>query len=124
MHKINGVGGVFFRAKDPDALSEWYEKNFGINSINSAEVWKQEAGPTVFAPFKATTDYYPAGQQVMLNFRVSDLDSLLEELATNKVKIDEKRETDAIGAFAWVYDPEGNKIELWQPSDEANWTTP
>ncbi len=117
--KITGFGGFFFRSKNPDKLSEWYEKNFGINSINSTEVWMQQSGPTVFAPFPEDTDYFGSPkQQAMLNFRVNDLDAMLAQLAENDVKIDEKRTEDSIGKFASVYDLEGNKIELWEPSSK------
>jgi len=120
--KITGFGGFFFRSKDPKALGEWYELHFGINSMQSKEVWRQEAGPTVFAPFDAHTNYFGNdNQQFMINFRVQDLEALVDALRTAGVSIDPKRQSDAIGKFAWVYDPEGNKIELWEPSDEAQW---
>lgn len=113
MEKIAGIGGFFFRSKDSDALGKWYEKNFGV-SMN----WRQQEGPTAFVPFSLTTDYYPLEQHCMLNFRVNDMEAMLKQLKENEVKIDEKRQDDGIGKFAWVYDPEGNKIELWEPSDE------
>jgi predicted enzyme related to lactoylglutathione lyase len=113
---VTGIGGFFFRAKDPKTLGAWYEKYFGINSMQSGYVWNQEAGPTVFAPFKEDTDYFGnRDQQFMLNFRVSDLEQLLDQLKTDGVKVDEKRMEESFGKFAWVYDLEGNKIELWQP---------
>ncbi len=118
MEKITGIGGFFFRSKDPDALASWYEKNFGINSMSSNAVWEQGAGPTVFAPFKADSSYFPTTQNCMLNFRVSNMTAMLAQLAANGVKIDEKKQEDSIGKFAWVYDPEGNKIELWEPAQE------
>jgi glyoxylase I family protein len=110
---VTGIGGVFFRSKDNKALSEWYEKHFGINGVQ----WEQEAGPTAFAPFKANTEKFGSmDQQFMLNFRVSDLDKLLGGLEAAGVRIDEKTESDEYGKFASVYDPEGNKIELWEPA--------
>lgn len=114
---ITGIGGVLFRAKDPAALAKWYDDNFGITAMNKAnpEPWHQAAGPTVFAPFAADTDYYPAHQQVMFNFRVTDLDAMLAQLKAGGVKIDKDRQEADFGRFAWAYDPEGNKIELWQP---------
>lgn len=116
---ISGFGGFFFKSKDPEKLSKWYEENFGINAINSTEVWMQKAGPTVFAPFPENTDYFGSQhQQSMLNFRVDDLEAMLKQLEENEVKIDEKRTEDSVGKFASVYDPEGNKIELWEPSKE------
>jgi predicted enzyme related to lactoylglutathione lyase len=111
---VTGIGGIFFRSKDHKALAQWYEKYFGITMP-----WQQEAGPTAFAPSKADTDYFGSmEQQFMLNFRVSDLDKFLAQLKTAGVKIDEKTMDESYGKFAWVYDPEGNKIELWQPIED------
>lgn len=118
--RITGIGGVFFRSKNPEALGLWYEKHFGINSMGSGYIWDQEAGPTVFSPFAENTDYFgDQSQQFMLNFRVRDLEGLLAELKAENVMIDEKRTDEGYGKFAWVYDPEGNKIELWEPLDDA-----
>ena len=117
---ITGIGGFFFRSKNPEALGVWYEKHFGINSMGSRYIWNQEAGPTVFSPFARDTDYFgSSGQQFMLNFRVRDLERLLTELKAQDVLVDEKRMDEGYGKFAWVYDPEGNKIELWEPLDGA-----
>jgi glyoxylase I family protein len=115
MQKISGLGGVFFRAQNPEKLSKWYEENFGITSDASGTPWQQEAGLTVFAPFSRDNDYFPTKQSIMFNFRVSDLEAFLEQLKKNDVKIDEKRQNESYGKFAWVYDPEDNKIELWEP---------
>jgi glyoxylase I family protein len=114
---ITGIGGVLIRAKDPAALAQWYDDNFGITAMSEAspEPWHQAAGPTVFQPFDAGSDYFPAHQQVMFNFRVADLDAMLEQLRAAGVKIDDDRQEADFGRFAWVYDPEGNKVELWQP---------
>ncbi|MCD8739380.1 VOC family protein [Mucilaginibacter roseus] len=113
---VTGFGGFFFRAKDANALSKWYDENLGINSLQSGEVWQQQAGQTVFMPFKQDTTYFGSpAQQFMINFRVTDLDALLAQLAEKGVRIDEKKQDDEYGKFAWIYDPEGNKIELWQP---------
>jgi glyoxylase I family protein len=118
MQKITGIGGIFFRAQDPEGLSTWYDKNFGINSMASGEVWTQEAGVTVFSPFPADTDYFGRpDQQAMFNFRVEDLDAMLAQLKENGVRIDEQRMDEPYGRFAWCFDPENNKIELWQPID-------
>src|SRR5690606_31447530 len=90
--RITGIGGIFFRSNDPEALAEWYEKHFGINSMKTGYIWTQEKGPTVFSPFAKNTDYFGnTNQQFMLNFRVADLDKLLTILKTENVKIDEKR---------------------------------
>jgi glyoxylase I family protein len=115
---VTGIGGFFFRSSDPKALGAWYEEHFGINSMQSGYVWKQDAGMTVVAPFKADSDYYPAEQQCMLNLRVSDLEQLLDNLRKAGVRIDEKQQEESYGKFAWVYDPEGRKIELWEPIGE------
>lgn len=113
---ITGIGGVLIRAKDPEALSKWYDDNFGLTAMNedNPEPWQQAAGPTVFQPFPTDSDYFPAQQQVMFNFRVEDLDAMLEQLKTSGVKIDDNRAEEDFGKFGWAYDPEGNKIELWQ----------
>ena len=117
--RISGVGGLFFRARDPLALARWYEEHFGINQVDSDGGWRQEAGPTVLAPFPADTDYFGRPEQAfMLNFRVADLDALLADLRAANVRTDDMIDEQVFRRFAWVYDPEGNKIELWQPSDE------
>ena len=119
MAKVTGIGGLFFRAKDNKGLGEWYEKYFGITYINGKDVWHQEAGPTVFSPFKHDTGYFGnPEQQFMVNFRVEGLDEMLETMQADGVKIDENKMEDAIGKFAWVFDPEGNKIELWEPAED------
>ena len=114
--KVTGIGGVFFRAKDPTALSAWYEKYLGINGM----MWAQEQGPTAFVPFPADTDYFGNdSQNFMLNFRVDDLDNMLNELRANNVRIVKDVEEQAgVGRFASVEDPEGNRIELWEPQTE------
>ena len=110
---VTGIGGLFFRADDPDALAAWYLEHFGIDTLN----WQQSAGPTVLAPFPASTDYFPAHKQWMLNLRVSGLDALLDELAAAGVAIrrDPEWDTPETGRFARIHDPEGNPIELWEP---------
>ena len=113
---VTGIGGFFFRSDDPDKLAAWYETHLGIGSA-SAGYWNQSAGPTVFAPFPKSTDYFPAEKQWMLNLRVSGLDALLEELAAAGVAIvrDPAWDTPETGRFARIHDPEGNQIELWEP---------
>ncbi len=122
---VLGIGGLFFRAKDPDALSGWYREHLGIGAgCVSAEgatpdewSWAAEGGPVVFAPFKADTDYFAADKQFMLNLRVQDLDSLLEQLNAAGVAVITKPEWNdpSTGQFARIHDPEGNAIELWEP---------
>jgi len=112
--EVTGIGGVMFRSKDPDALSDWYKKHLGIDKLK----WEQQAGPTAFAPTAGDTDYFPKSQQFMLNFRVDDLDGMLGKLQADKVKITKPAEAyEGIGRFAWIEDLEGNSIELWEPSE-------
>ena len=117
MEKVLGIGGYFLRAQDPVALGAWYRDCLGLGAGDD-ELWQQEAGPTVFAPFEAETDYFGARtQQTMLNFRVRDLDAMLVQLrATGADVAAETEDMDGIGRFGWVTDPEGNRIELWQPA--------
>jgi glyoxylase I family protein len=119
MQQVAGIGGVFFRAKDPTMLGRWYKDNLGIDLVPSDythKPWSQEAGPTVFAPFPNDSDYFgKAEKNWMINFRVRDLDAMAEQLraAGNEVSIDP--EVYPNGRFARLYDPEGNPIELWEP---------
>ena len=113
MARITGIGGVFFRARDTDALGKWYEQHLGIPGF-----WSQDAGMTVFAPFKVDTTYFPADKQWMINLRVDDLDGLLARLRSADIAIETRPdEWDApeTGRFARIHDPEGNPIELWEP---------
>ncbi len=113
--RVTGIGGLFFRSRHPDALASWYQEHFGINTVEGGP-WQQEAGPTVFAPFSADTEYFGRpDQQAMINFRVENLQALVEKLAAAGVRVDPSRESLEYGHFAWVYDPEDNKIELWEP---------
>ena len=117
MEHVLGIGGHFLRAKDPAALGEWYRDCLGLD-MDPHGLWQQQAGPTVFAAFEADTDYLGSrGQQTMLNFRVSDLDAMLAQLRGHGAAVDdETQDMDGVGRFGWVTDPEGNRIELWQPS--------
>lgn len=112
MAKALGIGGVFFRSSDTEALAAWYQTHLGVPGF-----WQQEAGPTVFAPFKAETEYFPAGKQWMINFRVDDLDALMAQLRSASIAVETRAEWDTrqTGRFARIADPEGNQIELWQP---------
>jgi predicted enzyme related to lactoylglutathione lyase len=113
---VSGIGGVFFRAEHPDALTQWYKTHFGV-TMEGYEPWRQAAGPTVFMPFAADTDHWPAARQWMINFRVEDLDALLASLrqAGIAVRTDPAWDSPETGRFARVEDPEGNPIELWEP---------
>lgn len=118
MARVTGLGGLFFRSKDSKAQAAWYEEHLGINSSSSGYIWMQEAGPTVFSPFKEDTDYFGSDtQQFMINFRVEGLDEFVEKLTAAGVRVDENRMNESYGKFAWIYDPEGNKIELWEPAE-------
>jgi len=119
MEKVTGIGGFFFRAKDPKALGLWYQQHLGISLIPTSHEespWQQEAGPTAFAPFPETSKYFGDVQKVwMLNFRVRDLDKMAAQLRAAGIEI-KIYPPDPTGRFARVHDPEGNPIELWQPA--------
>lgn len=119
MQKVTGIGGVFFRARNPATLTEWYERNLGVDI--SAKTWVQESGQTVFAPFSADTDYFGREtQQWMICFRVADLEAMIAQLKANGVDVIQKQEWDSdVGTFARIHDPEGNPVELWQPSEQS-----
>jgi predicted enzyme related to lactoylglutathione lyase len=126
---VLGVGGIFFRASDPDALSAWYREHLGIGAGLAAEdtgaadewSWKAQGGPLVFTPFEAGTDYWAAEQQFMLNLRVRELDALLERLSASGIDVITKPEWNdpEVGRFARIHDPEGHPIELWEPPTDA-----
>ncbi len=115
MEKVRGIGGFFFRAKDPAKLSAWYLEHLGVGGD---PIWQQEAGYTAFSPFKADTDYFPAETQAMLNLCVNDMDTMIAQLEAAGIEVKTSAEWDApeIGKFARVHDPEGNPIELWEPA--------
>jgi predicted enzyme related to lactoylglutathione lyase len=123
MERATGIGGAFFRAKDPVALARWYTEHLGVDTVSDDEdvVWWQAEGPTVFAPFAADTDYFGRpDQQWMLNFRVPDLDAMLAQLRDAGATVDDRVELmEGIGRFGWATDPEGNRFELWEPAPEA-----
>ena len=115
MAKAVGIGGVFFRATDTKALAAWYETHLGVTGF-----WEQEAGMTVFAPFKAETDYFPAAKQWMINFRVDDIDGLIAQLQQAGIAVEtrpDEWDSPETGRFARIVDPDGNPVELWQPAD-------
>jgi len=121
MEKVEGIGGFFFRAKDPEALAEWYERHLGISRVPGdyeTSPWQQKAGATVFAPFEQGTDYFGDREKgFMLNFRVRDLDAMIAQLEGTGIEV--RRDPNSPypnGRFAWLNDPEGNPIELWQPA--------
>lgn len=117
MERVLGIGGWFVRATDPEALGAWYRDCLGLDA-DAHGLWRQEQGPTVFATFESGTDYFGRDdQQAMLNFRVRDLDAMLEQLrGCGADVVEETQDMDGVGRFGWVTDPEGNRIELWQPA--------
>src|SRR5579883_2012575 len=110
--RVTGIGGFFFLAKDPDALALWYETNLGVSRIpqdSSQQAWRQEGGPTAFAPFPADTEYFGSGAQGwMLNFRVQGLDALIAKLRQAGIQVALDPEAQPYGRFARMADPEGN----------------
>ncbi len=120
MQKVLGFGGFFFRAEDPKALAEWYETHLGILRVPGdydTPSWQQEAGSTVFAPFEKVTDYFGNREkQFMLNFRVADLEAMIAQLEAAGIAVRRDPEDYPNGKFAWLNDPEGNPIELWEPT--------
>jgi len=115
MARATGIGGIFFRSRDSRALAAWYETHLGIT-----EFWNQQAGPTVFAPFREDTTYFAADRQWMINLRVDDLDALMAQLQAAGIAVETRPgewDSPETGRFARIHDPEGNPIELWQPAD-------
>jgi catechol 2,3-dioxygenase-like lactoylglutathione lyase family enzyme len=120
--RIIGIGGVFFRSANRDQMREWYSKHLGIADKGQGAMlpWREHDDPqkehvTVWSLFSATSDYIPVAQPLMINYVVDDMDALLDRLKQEGVKIDPKRMDESYGRFAWIYDLDGNKIELWQP---------
>ena len=113
---VTGIGGVFFRARDPDGLNAWYGTHLGVAMVGY-QPWQQAAGPTVFLPFRADTDYFPADKGWMINLRVTDLDALVARLTAAGIEVLTNPEWNApeTGRFARIHDPEGNPVELWEP---------
>ena len=118
---VTGIGGFFFRAQDPDGLARWYATHLGVGAGDYG-AWQAEAGTSIFAPFKADTEYFSADKQWMLNLRVDDLDGLIANLRAAEIEVITKPEWDmpGVGRFARIHDPESNPIELWQPTLEAD----
>jgi predicted enzyme related to lactoylglutathione lyase len=122
MARVTGIGGVFLRSKDPKRLSAWYIEHLGLPATEWGVnfEWKDEVpagtGQTAWATFPEDTKHFGEGQQeVMINYRVDDLDAMLEKLASAGVWIDPKRMDESFGKFAWIKDCDGNRVELWQP---------
>lgn len=127
MARVTGIGGIFLKARDPKALTAWYAQHLGIqiNAYGSSTLrWTDEipatTGCTAWSLFPENSTYFGSGnntgpQQAMVNYRVDDLDGLLTQLKAAGITIDPNREDSEYGRFAWIVDPEGNRIELWQP---------
>ena len=119
MVKVLGIGGFFFRAEDPQALGDWYDRVFGVTKVPGEyglPCWQQAAGTTVFAPFSKDTKYFGRPEQSwMINFRVADLDAAVTDLTAQGIAVEVDPELYPNGRFARLTDPEGNPIQLWQP---------
>lgn len=122
--RVLGIGGLFFRARDPDGLNAWYREMLGVGAgCSSGEeeasewFWKAQGGDTVFAPFRHDTDYFAADKAFMINLKVEGLDALVARLEARGIAAERRAEWDdpAVGRFARIHDPEGNPIELWEP---------
>lgn len=120
MERVSGIGGVFFRSQDPDGVMSWYAEHLGVTAPPSSydgQVWHQDAGPTVFAPFGAeqweSPHLGPTGWGI--NFRVSDLDAMVTQLRAAGIEVEVDAESYPNGRFAHLHDPEGNPVQLWEP---------
>jgi predicted enzyme related to lactoylglutathione lyase len=120
VERITGIGGIFFRARDPDALRRWYGEHLGIDVQDwGGASFEREGGWTVWSIFAPDTEYFgPSGQLSMVNYRVSDLDAMLAQLREAGVSVEDKVDESEFGRFGWATDPEGNRFELWQPPAE------
>ena len=125
MKRVTGIGGIFFKSKDPKALGQWYRTHLGIDVAEwggAAFSWSADnpsgVGTTIWSPFSADTKYFePSSASFMINYRVEDLHALLAVLRTEGCDVVEKTEESEFGKFGWVMDPDGNRIELWQPPE-------
>ena len=122
--RVTGIGGVFFKARDRASLGEWYRRHLGVDVQDGGFAvfrWRDDADParggaTVWSLFPEDTEYFGASsQRAMINYRVADLDAVLTALRREGVTVDERVEETPEGRFGWIADPEGNRIELWQP---------
>lgn len=125
MKKVTGIGGIFFKSKDPDAIKKWYQDHLGlpVDPYGASFEWRREDDPskkgtTIWSPFKETTQYFePSEKQFMINYRVENLEPLVAELKTAGVTIVDEIQSYDYGKFVHILDPEGNKIELWEPAE-------
>lgn len=125
MKKVTGIGGIFFKCKDPKKMNEWYKTHLGFNANDYGATfeWREEAdstkkGSTQWSPFADTTTYFePSTKDFMINYRVENLEALVEQLKSEGVTITDEIEASEYGKFVHITDVEGNKIELWEPTD-------
>lgn len=121
MVKVTGIGGVFFKSRDPKGLADWYREHLGLEVEDWGGVnfhWRDPGGFTVWSPFREDTNYFdPSDRSFMINFRVDDLDAMLQRLREAGVQVEERVEEYDYGRFGWFVDPEGTRIELWEPKD-------
>jgi len=123
--RVTGIGGVFFKTKDPNAVKEWYSKHLGLNTDQWGCTfwWLDENGnkcSTQWSPFKEDTNHFkPSEKDFMMNYRVENLEELLETLKAEGVEVMDEIQKVEEGKFGWIMDLEGNKIELWEPNDKA-----
>ena len=124
-NRVTGIGGVFFKTKDPAAVKDWYNKHLGLNTDQWGCTfwWKDKDGnecSTQWSPFKEDTEYFkPSEKEFMMNYRVENLEELLETLKAEGVQVMEEMQIVEEGKFGWIMDCDGNKIELWEPNDKA-----
>ncbi len=125
LKRVTGIGGIFFKCKDPKQIRQWYQTHLGLNTNQYGSVfeWRQgvdttKKGFTQWSPFKETTKYFaPSTKEFMINYRVNDLEALVKELKKEGVTVTDSIETFDYGKFVHIMDLEGNKIELWEPND-------
>jgi glyoxylase I family protein len=122
VERVTGIGGVFFRARDPETLKRWYEEHLGViapQPTYDERPWWQEQGPTIFAPFRLDSGFFGRlEQQWSVNFRVRDLDAIAAQLRGAGIEVEIDPETYPNGRFASISDPEGNPIQLWEPTPD------
>jgi catechol 2,3-dioxygenase-like lactoylglutathione lyase family enzyme len=129
MKRVTGIGGIFFKSENPDNLYGWYEKHLGIQRPSGGSPptfeWRQkespeEIGMTIWSIFPQKSKYFdPSRSPFMINYRVDDLKGLLEELRKEGVQIESHQEDADYGNFAWIMDPDGNRVELWEPPKKS-----
>jgi len=125
--KVTGIGGIFFKCKDPDQMKDWYNENLGLSTNEYGSLFEfrstddpDKKGYLQWSPFTDKTKYFePSKKEFMINYRVENLVELLEELRKSGVEVVGEIEEYEYGKFAWIVDPEGNKLELWEPVDSV-----